>query len=325
MVADPKPRSGKKKKPRLIRVGPGFKDEAPIRARLRGNTGNPSILLAPDGRMLPLTNDEGRLRTYRPSEPWVDATFSQVDDVDADGDPISIRWHDPSKQLPPGMVRCVKCGRATPDNCIEGERISARKVENAIAGYELESELLAMLPPVNPLSLADAADELDESADDVAEAAGRLAKAHGDLLLLESEYGWLQVAPGRHGAVQAVATAYWERVHERKSGRQRVEPRKIVKRKVKHRITCADCRPAHVHELHGASPSAVAIRAIQMRCLRNPPPDGEESQADREKREAVAYGIKLEEMAIRGESNEQLLAEITRFRRTGRMMDDETR
>src|SRR4051794_28644413 len=64
-----------------------------------------------------------QLRRTAPSEPWVEAQFKEVGDVDARGRPIVCRYHDPHV-FPPGgadtaMVRCPRCGVFTPPNAIE--------------------------------------------------------------------------------------------------------------------------------------------------------------------------------------------------------------
>ena len=65
----------------------------------------------------------GQLRREAPSEPWVDAQFRSVVDLDADGRAIVCYYHDPHV-FPPGgkqtaMVRCPICGVFTPPNGFE--------------------------------------------------------------------------------------------------------------------------------------------------------------------------------------------------------------
>jgi len=64
-----------------------------------------------------------QLRGQCPSEPWVEAQFKQIRDVDADGRAVVCRYHDPHV-FPPGgdataMVRCPRCGVLTPPNAFE--------------------------------------------------------------------------------------------------------------------------------------------------------------------------------------------------------------
>jgi hypothetical protein len=64
------------------------------------------------------------LRRRSPSEPWVEAQIKSAIDVDADGDEIVYRYHDPHA-FPPGgantkMRRCCLCGVFNPPNAMEG-------------------------------------------------------------------------------------------------------------------------------------------------------------------------------------------------------------
>ena len=63
------------------------------------------------------------LRRVAPSEPWVDAQFIDVVEIDERGERVVRRAHDPSV-FPPGgaqtaMVRCPQCGVITPPNAFE--------------------------------------------------------------------------------------------------------------------------------------------------------------------------------------------------------------
>lgn len=124
MTAERRRKSGKSKKKGCIRVGIRYADEHKIRGKLRGNRGTADHFIAEgEGVCLPPANPETyQPVTFWPSEPWIDSTFRQVDDLDADGTPISVRYHDSRVQLPPGMIRCPRCGHATPPNAMEGKR-----------------------------------------------------------------------------------------------------------------------------------------------------------------------------------------------------------
>lgn len=66
---------------------------------------------------------KARLRKRSPSEPWVEAQFVTVNDVDAAGRRFYHRYHDP-RLFPPGgretlMVRCRVCGIFNPPNAME--------------------------------------------------------------------------------------------------------------------------------------------------------------------------------------------------------------
>lgn len=109
-----------------INVGISQRDESRIRARLRGNTGDPSNLGClvggiADGVLLPTANPQnGAPCTYLCSEPWVDTCFKYVPDVAADGREIVVRYHDAKAPQPTGTIRCPSCGRKTPQNAFEG-------------------------------------------------------------------------------------------------------------------------------------------------------------------------------------------------------------
>ncbi|HWE02407.1 MAG TPA: hypothetical protein VG326_08335 [Tepidisphaeraceae bacterium] len=65
----------------------------------------------------------GELRRFAPSEPWVDAQFFDIMQIDAQGKAVVCRGHDPGI-FPPGgarttMVRCPACGVFTPPNAFE--------------------------------------------------------------------------------------------------------------------------------------------------------------------------------------------------------------
>lgn len=122
MTAERRRQGGRSKKKGCIRVGLKYADEHRIRGKLRGNRGTGDHFVAEgQGVCLPPVNPDTKLVcTYWPSEPWIDSTFRQVDDLDADGTPISVRYHDPRVQIPPGMIRCPRCGHATPPNAMEG-------------------------------------------------------------------------------------------------------------------------------------------------------------------------------------------------------------
>jgi hypothetical protein len=65
-----------------------------------------------------------RLRVFTPSEPWVEAQFKRVIDLDENDRPIVYCYHDPHV-FPPGgkktaMVRCPTCQVFTPPHAFEG-------------------------------------------------------------------------------------------------------------------------------------------------------------------------------------------------------------
>lgn len=133
----------KKKKSAYVRVGTGYADEQKLRAKVRGNTGDGSPGTGDgDGRMLPLRNPEtGREYRYLPSEALVDLHIREIDDVDADGEAINVRFFDRSIRESPlndpdtKMVRCPRCGRLTPPNAMEGGACLEHQSEKIHAAY----------------------------------------------------------------------------------------------------------------------------------------------------------------------------------------------
>jgi len=143
MVAERRDRSGKKKKSSYVRVGVGFADETKLRAKVRGNTGDGQPRDGDgDGIHLPVRNPEsGRHKTYLPSEPWVDTHFTEISDIDPDGQPISTRFFNRGAKGSPlngaasAMVRCTLCGRLTPPQAIEGGACMDHQPERQHAAY----------------------------------------------------------------------------------------------------------------------------------------------------------------------------------------------
>lgn len=108
----PKGKGGKAKTPQARRVGLSMREVLKLKTRLRGSDEN-------GRRLAPETTDErGRpvRRTFHPSAPWIDASFFETLDHGPDGEAIVYCFHN-ADALPRGMVRCRRCGHATPPNC----------------------------------------------------------------------------------------------------------------------------------------------------------------------------------------------------------------
>lgn len=116
--------SRKQKKPKKKRVGLTANEEHKIRARLR---------------------------RYFPSEPWIDATFICIDDIDPYGVPIAYRNHNDKAFPLPGsgtkMIRCPYCERLMPPNHFEdfqpgemimGERQCLKSTQRLCADHKSE-------------------------------------------------------------------------------------------------------------------------------------------------------------------------------------------
>jgi hypothetical protein len=119
MVLDPRKRRGKTQRKNLVRLKVSSEDtegtvlESYCRERLRGHEIIDAVV-TPWGATF-------AVRRWRPSnqyplcpsEAWVDEHIISRDAIDSDGEEKQERFYQ-KRTLPPGMVRCPICERATP-------------------------------------------------------------------------------------------------------------------------------------------------------------------------------------------------------------------
>lgn len=109
-----------------------------------------------------------KLREIIPSEAWLDASFTSIDDTDPQGNPITVQIL--SRAFPPGgantsMVQCPICGRTVPPNDIETwteeRQWRGQRLQVEISGCTDHKESLSLID-YTPSPSAEAIRELRE-------------------------------------------------------------------------------------------------------------------------------------------------------------------
>lgn len=245
----------KPKKRKRVRVGDGFASEAELRAKLRGNTGSMEPLIRDgDGLKLPFRyDDNGKLKPFLPSETWIDTYFTEIDDRDADGKPVIVKWFDKGtvspasserRTLAPHMKPCRKCGRLTPPQAIEVPWTRQTRENTAM-------ELLCTLPLAMAASVAILADDSGLGFNRTLQVLERLRRSFGLSLFRDADGGDWVMVPERKKAEVVVATeAYWDAMQ------------RGYAKSVRLPTVCADCRSPGDHRFYGKSSSAAVMRKI---------------------------------------------------------------
>lgn len=112
------------------RVGLSRKEVQRLKRRLRGSDGD-------GNRWQPLEPD-GTVRTFAPSEPWIDASFPVFHDTSPDGKPITYQFYNPGA-MPPGFVRCYRCGHANPPQCVSARGVCLDCQYGSMSPAQLEN------------------------------------------------------------------------------------------------------------------------------------------------------------------------------------------